>query len=157
MIKKSFISFLLIAFICCKKFAAFAQIQTQTFEQIDSLQNTNKRNVVLFVHTDWCKYCQLMKNTTFKNETIIRILNNEFWFSELNAEQKQDIKFNGQLFKYKPTGSNTGIHELAEQLAGANEKIFYPAIFILNVDYKIIFQYNGYLSSSELLYILKGV
>lgn len=137
--------------------SVFAQLQTYSFAQLDSLQKTKKKNIVVFIHTDWCKYCQTMKNTTFKDKKVVQLLNEKFWFADFNAEEKQDIIFNGHTFKYKPTGSNTGIHELAEQLGTANGKVSYPALCILNSDYEIIFQYDQFLSSTDLLKVLNEV
>lgn len=137
--------------------SAFSQLQSYSFAQLDSLQKSEKKNIVVFIHTDWCRYCQSMKNTTFKDKKVIQLLNEKFWFADLNAEEKQDIIFNGHTFKYKPTGSNTGIHELAEQLGTVNDKISYPALCILNADYEIIFQYDQFLSSVDLLKVLNEV
>lgn len=136
---------------------AFSQLQSYSFAQLDSLQKTEKKNIVVFIHTDWCKYCQSMKNTTFKDKKVIQLLNENFWFADLNAEEKQDIIFNGHTFKYKPTGNNTGIHELAEQLGAINGKVSYPALCILNADYEIIFQYDQFLSSADLLKVLNEI
>ncbi|WP_231374035.1 thioredoxin family protein [Aureivirga marina] len=136
---------------------AFSQIKTTTFEQIDSIQKTNPRNIIVFIHTDWCKYCQSMKQTTFKNKKVAQKLNNHFWFIDFNAEEKRDIEFVGHTFKFKPTGRKTGIHELAEQLGTINGKIAYPTLCILNEKYEIIFQYNQFLSEEDLLKVLGGV
>ena len=133
----------------------FSQIRTYHFEQVDSLQKKQKRNIVVFIHTDWCKYCQAMQNTTFKNDSIIYKLNNEFYFIELNAEEKSQITFANHIFKYKPTGTITGIHELAEQLATVDNKVVYPTLCFLNVDYEIVFQYNQFINSKDLQIILK--
>jgi thioredoxin-related protein len=126
--------------------ASFSQITSYKFEQLDSLQKAEKRNVAVFIHTNWCKYCHTMQNTTLKNDSIIEQLNKKFYFINLNAEQKKDIVFNGHTFKYKPTGINTGIHELAEQLA---------TISFLNTNNEIIFQYNQFINSTNLDIILK--
>lgn len=138
-------------------FTAFAQIQTQSFEQIDKLQQTQQKPMVVFVHTDWCRYCQTMKNTTFQNEEVVQLLNENFWFADLYAEEKNDIYFKGHTFSFKPTGRNTGIHELAIQLGSQNGKINFPALCILNEDYEIIFLYDGFLSSKEMIKILNQV
>lgn len=136
---------------------AFSQLQTYSFSQLDSLQKTENNNIVVFIHTDWCRYCQSMKNTTFKDKRVIKLLNENFWFADLNAEEKQDITFNGYTFKYKPTGNDTGTHELAEQLGKIKGKVSYPTLCILNPDNEIIFQYNQFLSSADLLKVLNEV
>lgn len=78
--------------------STFSQLQNYSFSKLDSLQKTTQKNIVIFIHTDWCKFCQSMKNTTFKNKEIIKQLNEKFWFADLNAEEKQDIIFNGHTF-----------------------------------------------------------
>ncbi len=134
--------------------SSFSQINTYHFEQVDSLQKKQKRNIVVFIHTDWCKYCKAMQNTTFKNDKIIHILNSEFYFIELNAEEKRDITFGNHTFKYKPTGTNTGSHELANQLAVIDNEVTYPALCFLNFNYEIIFQYNQFITAKDLKIIL---
>lgn len=145
---------MLLTAVLCLPLSIFAQLQSYSFTEIDNLQKTDKKNIVVFIHTDWCKYCQAMKNTTFKDEKVIKLLNENFWFTDLNAEEKQDINFNGHTFKYKPTGNKTGIHELAEQLASINRNVSYPTLCILNTNYEITFQYGGFLSSTNLLKVL---
>ena len=129
---------------------AFAQLKTYQFEQIDSLQKVEERNIVVFIHTDWCKYCQAMKNTSFKNDSIVKLLNTKFYFIDLNAEEQRNINFQKQTFKYKPTGRNTGIHELAEELATIDGKISFPTICVLNPDNEIVLQYDQFLNSKDL-------
>ncbi len=133
---------------------AFSQIKTYQFEQIDSLQKNEQKTIAIFIHTDWCKYCQAMKNITFKNDSIINTLNDHFYFIDLNAEEKRKIVFNNHTFKYKPTGTNTGLHELADQLATIDNKVAYPTLCFLNPDKEIIFQYNQFINSADLQTIL---
>lgn len=133
---------------------SFAQIKTYQFEQIDSLQIIEKKKVVVFIHTEWCKYCQTMQNTTFKNDSIIKALKEKFYFIELNAEEKRNIIFNNHTFKYRPTGTNTGTHELAVQLGTFENNLSYPTLCILNSDTEIIFQYPQYINSIDLKNIL---
>lgn len=152
--KKIVPMYLLLALVYCLPQLILAQSHAYTFEQIDSLQKVDKRNVVVFIYTDWCRYCHAMKNTSFKNDKIKDLLKEQFWFAELNAEVNQEILFNGNKFKYKPSGINTGVHELAEQLGTIDGKLSYPALCILNADYEIIFQYNEFLSADDLKKIL---
>lgn len=132
----------------------FAQLKAYQFEEIDSLQKIENRIVMIFIHTDWCKYCQTMKNTTFKNDNIIEQINKQFYFIDLNAEEKKDIVFSNHIFKYKPTGTNTGINELAEQLGTVDSKVSYPTLCFLNADNEIILQYPQYISHADLMAIL---
>ena len=71
---------------------------------------------MVWIHTDWCRYCEQMRNTTFKNENLVDRLSEQFYFLSLNAEDTRDINFKNHVFKFVPTGPNTGMHDLARQL-----------------------------------------
>ncbi len=134
---------------------SFAQLNLVQFEQIDSLQKVETRNVLVFIHTDWCKYCQTMKTKTFKNRDVIKLINEKFYFIEFDAEEKRKIVFNNQDFVFKPYGKSSGIHELAIELGTINKKISYPNLCILNEKNEIVFQYNNFLNAKDLIGILE--
>jgi thioredoxin-related protein len=138
----------------CTILSGFAQLKTYSFEQIDSLQRNQNRKIIVFIHTDWCKYCQAMKNTTFKNKEVIKTLNENFYFITLNAEEKRTISFNSRKFVFKTNGNATGIHELANELATINNQATYPTICVLNAQNEIIFQESNYLPTKGFLKVL---
>ncbi|MBE8727582.1 thioredoxin family protein [Flavobacterium hungaricum] len=133
----------------------FCQLKQHSFEEVDSLQQTQKRKMIVFIHTDWCQFCQRMKAATFRDKEIIEKLNSNFYFVDLNAEEKQDITFQNQTFKFKPSGNNVGVHELALQLGTINNQITYPVLCVMNEKKEIIFQYNSYLSPKDFKLLLK--
>lgn len=134
-----------------------AQLNIVTFEQIADLQKVEKRPLIVFVHTDWCKYCGVMKSTTFKNIDVINTLNKKFYFVDFNAETKRHVQFNNTLYKYKSSSSTSGVHELAVELATVNKQINYPAICILNEHNEIVFQYSSFLNAKDFLQILNRI
>ena len=133
----------------------FCQLKSRSFEEVNSFQHIQKKKIIVFIHTDWCQFCQRMKNTTFKNQEIIQKLNSDFYFIDLNAEEKRDITFNNKTFKYKPSGNNVGVHELALQLGTINNQILYPVLCVLNEKREIILQYNNYLNSKDFKLLLE--
>lgn len=135
--------------------SGFAQLKTHTFEEAEQLSKENPKPIIVFIHTNWCKYCKLMENSTFKNPEIISILNDSFYFVALDAETKTDIIFENHTFKFQPTGQNTGIHELATALATLNNQLSYPTITILDKKNTILFQKQSYLKAKELISILE--
>ncbi len=134
-----------------------AQLNTHQFEDLDSLQHANNKLVVVFIHTDWCKYCAMMEHTTFENKRVTAMLNNDYYFIDLNAEEKKTIHYSGFEFNYKPSGNNTGIHELAEQLGTIDNKISYPTLCFLNAKNEIVFQYNQFLSANDFTELLTNL
>jgi thioredoxin-related protein len=133
----------------------FAQLKTYTFEEAEKLSKENPKPFVVFIHTSWCNYCKMMENSTFKNQEIISLLNDNFYFILLDAESKKDIHFNNHTFQYIPKGQNTGIHELATALASIDSQVIYPTVTILQTDFSIVSQKHSFLSSKELLIILE--
>ena len=137
--------------------SSFAQLKTYSFEEAEKLAKEKPKPFVVFIHTSWCNYCKMMENSTFKNETVISKLNNDFYFISLDAETKEDIVFNNHRFSFIPKGQNTGIHELASALATINSQVVYPTLTILQSDYSIVFQKHSFLSSKELLAVLEKI
>ncbi len=135
--------------------AGFSQFKSHAFEEIDRLQKIQKRKTIVFIHTDWCQFCQRMKSTTFKNQQIMQKLISDFYFVDFNAEEKRNIQFNNQIFKYQATGNNVGIHELALQLGTMNKQIVYPVLCVLNDKNEIILQYNNYLNPQDFKLLLE--
>lgn len=131
----------------------FAQLNTHTFEEAEKLSIENPKPFVVFIHTNWCKICKMMENTTFKNKEIIRYLNQNFYFISFNAEEKNNIYFSKNAFRFKPRGTNSGIHELAELLSNQT----YPTITILHPDYSILSQIESFVNAKTLLQILEKI
>ena len=152
--RKKLILLLFITFLQSSQ-SLVAQLKTYRFEQIDSLQLVEKRAVIVFIHTDWCQFCQAMKAKTFKNEQVISKLNQKFYFVDFNAEEQRTIWFNNTVYKFKPSGNNVGLHELALELGTINNQISYPTLCVLNYKNEIVFQYSGFLNAKNLLHLLK--
>jgi thioredoxin-related protein len=137
--------------------SGFAQLKTYSFEQVELLNQEKPKPIVVFIHTSWCKYCHVMRNSTFKNQALVTLLNNNFYFVSFDAETKNNIKFKNYTFKFKPTGPTTGVHELATALATINSQVSYPTLTVLDADYSILFQQHSFQNAKELISILEKV
>lgn len=122
--------------------------QPVVFEQLQALQDKEERLIVVFIETGWCKYCQAMKNSIRKNRELSALLERKFYTVFLDAETKNDIVFGGKVFKFKPTGINTGVHELAEALGTVDGQLKFPTLCILNKRNEIVYQYTGFIAPS---------
>lgn len=136
-------------------FHGFAQLKTYSFTEAEELERQNPKPVFVFVHTSWCKYCKMMENSTFKNTEVIQLLNDNFYFVSLDAENKTPITFKNNTFKYKPKGQNTGVHELAEELGTVDGTITYPTFSILDKDNTILLQISEYIDAKTMIGLLK--
>lgn len=135
----------------------FSQLKTYSFEEADKLSAENPKPYFIFIKTDWCKICKMMEKSTFQNQEILSVLNRDFYVVLLDAQSKSDIKWNGKTFKYIPNGINSGIHELAAELATIKGEIAFPTTVILNQNFEIVGQKSGFINSDFLLSILQKV
>lgn len=144
-------------FFCCAATNGFAQEASFSFEEVEILNQKNPKPILIFIHTSWCKYCKMMEKSTLQNPEVIQLLNEKFYFISFDAESKKDINFQNHTFKFKPTGTTTGIHELATELATINDEIVYPTVTILDPSFSILFQKHSFLNAEELLFILQKI
>ena len=131
-----------------------SELRVFTFNEVEILHQQKPKPILVFLYTDWCKICFGMKKTTFKNDKVVRLLNDKFYFVKLNAEQKEDVIFFGKTFVYKPSGNKTGINELAKELGSIDGKISYPTTTILNSNLEIDLQIGNYINSKNMHMIL---
>lgn len=137
--------------------SGFAQLKTYTFEEAELLSKQHPKPYFVFIHTSWCKYCKMMEKTTFQNAEVISILNDNFYFISFDAESKNPVHFREHTFYFHPTGTNTGYHELAEQLGNINGQLSFPTITIVSSESEILFQYNQFLKAKSLISVLKEI
>ncbi|UUC46154.1 thioredoxin family protein [Flavobacterium cerinum] len=135
----------------------FAQLKTYTFEEAELLSKQHPKPYFVFVHTSWCKYCKMMEKTTFQNPEVISILNDNFYFISFDAENQNPVRFREHTFYFHPTGTNTGYHELAYQLAMVNGQLSFPTITLLNPETEILYQHVNFLNVKSLKVILSQV
>jgi len=113
------------------------------------------RNIAVFLHADWCKYCKNMEQTTFKNKRVIELLENTYYFISFDGEQKESVNFQGNQFDYIPSGRHYGTHEIATTLGTIDEQLTYPVFVILNAKNDIVFQYASFIDAPTLISILE--
>lgn len=134
--------------------ACFSQLKIHSMNELDSLQKIESRIALIFINTNWCVYCEGMKNTTFKNAELIHLLNDQYWFISLDAESKESIMFQGKSYQFSPTGANTGIHELAVELGIFNNSITFPTTTFLDEKNKVIVKWPDFRTATEFLKVL---
>jgi thioredoxin-related protein len=137
--------------------SASAQIKEYSFSQIDSLQKVEQRHVVVYMHTSWCKFCQKMELTTLKDDSLITLLNQKFYFVSFDVEKQSEVTFKGHVYRFKPTGLRTGIHELADKFSQFDDELAYPSICVLDYNHEVMAKHNEYIAPEDLILALKAV
>ncbi|MEO9953265.1 thioredoxin fold domain-containing protein [Nonlabens sp.] len=127
------------------------------FEQLEQAFTKEDKPAVIFLHTNWCRYCKGMSEGTFGDSDLIKLINKDFYYVPFDAESKETIIFRNVQFGYESTGVNTGIHQLAKELLSHSEDKSYPVLLIINKDLEILYQYSGFLDQKEVTDILNNL
>lgn len=135
----------------------YAQARRVSFAELPQLQRKESRPVLVYIYTDWCNYCQAMKQKVLNDKEVRVFLDQNYYVVLLNAEGKEAVYFNGRTFRFKPTGTSSGIHELAEALGTIDGRNTFPTLCFLNRKNDIIYQHGGFLNPPSFLKLLKTV
>lgn len=117
------------------------EINWMTFEEAIEANESEKKFIFIDVFTEWCGWCKKMDNSTFKDSEIVDYMNKHFYAVKLDAEQKEDINYKGNTFKFIDQGRR-GYHELAAQLLQGS--MSYPSFVILSPEEQINAIIKGY-------------
>ena len=128
------------------------EMKWYTWEEAVELNKTNPKKIFVDVYTDWCGWCKRMDKATFNDPGVSAYMSANFYPVKLNAEQKADINFNGEVFKYVSTG-NRGVHTLAYSLLDGQMQ--YPTVVYLNEKYERIMISPGYKEPADMIKELK--
>jgi thioredoxin-related protein len=123
--------------------AAAPELKWYTWEEAVELNKTTPKKIMVDVYTHWCGWCKVMDKQTFTDSTVATYMTANFYPVKLNAEQKEDIKFNSQNFKYiEGNNGGKGVHALAYALLDG--QLGYPTIVYLNEKYERIMISPGF-------------
>jgi thioredoxin-related protein len=129
-----------------RKPAEESEVHWMTFEQAVEKSKTEKRKIVIDIYTNWCGWCKVMDKNTFRDPEVARLLNEKFYPVKLNAEQTEDIVFQGTTYKFVSSG-NSGVHQLAAALL--NNQLSYPTVAFIEEDFKSVSPIPGYKKADE--------
>ena len=142
--RKVILSFFLLLFLLP---LSAQDIKWYTWEEAAELSKTNPKKVFVDVYTNWCGWCKKMDASTFKDAKIVEYLNENFYPVKFNAEQKEQISFNGTDFKFVAQGRR-GVHQLAYALLDG--RLGYPAFVLLDESFARIMISPGFKKAPQL-------
>lgn len=79
------------------------RINWQSYKQGMSLAKKENKRVYLHFYTDWCNFCKEMDQTTFRNPSIVKMLNKDFVAIRVNTNK--EIKVAGK-YNIRPVPDN---------------------------------------------------
>jgi thioredoxin-related protein len=118
------------------------EVNWLSFEEALELNKKNPKPIMIDLYTDWCGWCKRMDATTYKNEVIIKYINDNYYAVKMDGEGKEDITFKGRTFKFVQKGRSK-YHELAAAIL--NGKLSYPSTAFFTAEEQLIQTVPGYL------------
>lgn len=129
------------------------ELQIYSFEEVEQLVQKQARPVLIYFHTDWCRFCKLMDRTTFAEPKIIEKLNEKYYFISFNAEKKEAVRFKNKLYNFIPKGRNSGHHELVHHFLKNRQEV-HPTLLFLDAHFNELLLLPSYVSAKDLLELL---
>jgi thioredoxin-related protein len=126
-------------------------IQWMTWEEAVAASLIEPRKIVVDVYTDWCGWCKRMDAQTFSDKDIAEFINTNYYAVKFNAEQKEDIDFNGETYSFVSHGRR-GYHELAAEITQG--RLSYPTVVFLNEKFELIQSIPGFQGPADFEVIL---
>ena len=105
-------------------------IEWLSWEEAIERHTADPRPILVDVYTDWCGWCKQMDKKVFAKKDIAGYVDEHFYAVKLNAEQTEDIVYDGHTFKYDPNNGRRGVHSLAVSLLDG--RMSYPSVVYLD-------------------------
>jgi thioredoxin-related protein len=117
-------------------------IKWLTIEEADSLYNITPKPIVVDVFTDWCGWCKHLDKTTYKDKTVVAMMNRYFYPVKINAERQDTSYFRNKTYLPIKTRGNKYVNSLAAELM--NGRMSYPTTIFLHPNDNINIVVPGY-------------
>lgn len=146
------ISTIVMVFFC--SFFASAQDKYWTdFNNINDSLKVKPKPLMVFTHTDWCKYCKLQEATAFTDSTLLDSLSTQYYCLKLNAESKEDIKLLNHTFH----GTATDYHTLATSIGTTkeNKELTLPTTVFLEPTLHVLYRHKGLMTKEQLSIVIQ--
>ncbi len=124
------------------------EIEWLTWEEAVKRNETEPRKIFVDVYTEWCGWCKKMDKSTFLDLNVAKMMEGDFYAVKFDAEQKEDIVFQGNTFKFVK-GGRRGAHQLASALLDG--RLSFPSFVILDESFARIMLSPGYKKPDQLL------
>tara|TARA_B100001109_G_scaffold255564_1_gene259250 strand:- start:678 stop:1220 length:543 start_codon:yes stop_codon:yes gene_type:complete len=128
------------------------QIEWLSFTEAVEANKTEPKKFLIDVYTSWCGWCKKMDNTTFKDPEVVAYVKEHYHAVKLNAERKDTVYLNEQIFVNEKPNGRRHPHQLAISLMQG--KMSYPTIVYLDESGNMLQPIPGFQSKENILPIL---
>ena len=119
-------------------------LKWKKFDEGLSLAKKEKKNILVDVYADWCKWCKKMDAEVFTNDSIAPYLNKNFVLIKLNGESSEKIKYKGETMNAADFARGFGVSG-------------FPTVIFLEPDGEAITKVPGFLDAQNFMPIIKFI
>ena len=148
-----FLLFLLTSCSSSKTVSSRPSVNWLTFSQVQDSLRHHPKKVFIDVYATWCGPCKKMDKTTYKNEEVVKYLNDNFYAIKLDAETMDTINFKSKTFVNSLNKNNT--HNLTYEVASIDGAIAFPTSVILDEKLNKIEAKAAFLYPLDMLELLR--
>jgi thiol:disulfide interchange protein len=112
------------------------ELKWYNLEEAQKLSDANPRRIFIDFTTSWCGWCKVMDANTFKNPTIAKYMNDNFYCVRFDAETHDTVTFNGQVFTNRGATGTRSAHDFA--VAALQGRLSYPSFAFFGKDRKSV-------------------
>jgi thioredoxin-related protein len=102
------------------------KINWLTMDEVNVKMKSDPKPVIIDLYTDWCYWCKVMDKKTYTNSKVTSYINQHFYAVKLNAETKDDVKWDNKNYEYNSGDkiNDFALYVTQGQLAFPNTVIF---------------------------------
>lgn len=126
-----------------------------TFNELALKMAEKPRPVIIKMYTGWCSVCKIQDKQIAKDKELQKMLAEDFYYIEFNAETREDILYNNRNYHFVHNGKSGGVHELALLLLGKQPA--YPGWVFLSPGYEILDVNRGLLKIGQLKIVCRNL
>ncbi|MEZ4992085.1 MAG: DUF255 domain-containing protein [Saprospiraceae bacterium] len=104
------------------------------------------KKIIVDVYTSWCKWCDKMEETTFRDPVIAQYINENFYAVKFDAELQQEINYKDKSYGNSKNGKR-GYHDLIKELTGG--RFSFPTLIFLDENQNLIQCVVGFKTPSQ--------
>jgi len=130
-------------------------IQWKTIQEALNMAQNEKKPVFIDFYTSWCSWCVRMDQTTFKDSSVVKVLNQDFIPVKFNAEGSDSISYKGKVYTNPNPGVARSTHYFTFAILG--QRVGYPSFALLDENNNLVIIAPGYQQPSQLLSVLRFV
>ncbi len=90
------------------------------FETAVKIAHVKKKYVFMDFYADWCSFCKQMDQTTFKDSTVLKELNQNFISIKINVESEKQVQWNSETISQRELSDYLQIQQLPTILFGVS-------------------------------------